>query len=52
MLRPKDEQDPRTRSIVARAIEVHDALGPELLEAPYQAAMQIALTKRGRSGRA
>jgi len=44
---PLDEQDPRTRPIIACAIEVHDALGPGLLEAPYQAAMPIALTSAG-----
>jgi GxxExxY protein len=44
---PIDEQDPRTRPSIACAIEVHAALGPGLLEAPYQAAMQIALTSAG-----
>lgn len=47
MLLPSDEQDSRTRPIIACAIEVHDALGPGLLEAPYQAAMHIALTSGG-----
>ena len=47
MTLPIDEQNPRTRPIIACAIEVHDALGQGLLEAPYPAAMQIALTSAG-----
>ena len=40
-------QDPRTAPIVACAIEVHEALGPGLLESPYHAAMCVALAERG-----
>lgn len=39
--------DGRTQPIIACAIEVHEVLGPGLLEAPYQAAMCIALKERG-----
>ena len=41
-----NKQDPRTQPIIGCAIEVHDALGPGLLEAPYHAAMCIALADR------
>lgn len=40
-------RDPLTERIIACAIEVHRALGPGLLESPYQAAMCIELTARG-----
>jgi GxxExxY protein len=40
-------QDPRTERIIACAIEVHNALGPGLLESAYEAAMCIALTDSG-----
>jgi GxxExxY protein len=40
-------QDPRTEPIIACAIEVHKELGAGLLEAPYQAAMCIALEAAG-----
>jgi GxxExxY protein len=41
-----NKQDTRTEPIIGCAIEVHDALGPGLLEAPYHAAMCIALAER------
>lgn len=41
------DDDPRTRRIIACAIDVHTELGPGLLEAPYQAAMCIALYEAG-----
>ena len=47
MLPIPTSNDPRTEPIIACAIEVHEALGPGLLEAPYHAAMCIALTHRG-----
>ena len=47
MLPTAAHRDPRTEPIIACAIEVHEALGPGLLESPYQAAMCIALSDRG-----
>jgi len=41
------DQDQRTERIIACAIDVHKELGPGLLEAPYQAAMCIALLDAG-----
>jgi GxxExxY protein len=43
----EDEQDPRTKPIIACAIEVHRELGPGLLESSYSAAMCIAITAAG-----
>jgi GxxExxY protein len=43
----QDEQDPRTKSIIACAIEVRRELGPGLLERSYCAAMCIAIATAG-----
>ena len=43
---PRGQKDPRTAPVIACAIEVHQALGPGLLEQPYHAAMCIALAER------
>ena len=40
-------RDPLTERIIGGAIEVHRALGPGLLEAPYQAAMCLELHAAG-----
>ena len=40
-------RDTRTELIIGCAMEVHRELGPGLLEAPYQAAMCLALSDAG-----
>ncbi|MGH9386098.1 MAG: GxxExxY protein [Vicinamibacterales bacterium] len=42
-----EEKDPLTERIIGCAIAVHRALGPGLLESPYQAAMCIELDAAG-----
>jgi GxxExxY protein len=42
-----EEQDPLTERIIGCGIAVHRALGPGLLESPYQAAMCLELTAAG-----
>ena len=37
----KDERDPLTERIIGCAIEVHRGLGPDLLEATYEAALDF-----------
>jgi GxxExxY protein len=44
---PAHEDDQRTRGIIGCAIQVHKELGPGLLEAPYQAALCIAMLAEG-----
>lgn len=41
------QDDPFTRRIIACAIEVHERLGPELLEKLYKEAMVIELELNG-----
>ena len=43
------EDDPTTRRILEAAIEVHNELGPGLLERPYAVALAIALKDAGMS---
>jgi GxxExxY protein len=42
-----EELDPLTERIIGCGIAVHRALGPGLLESPYQAAMCLELTAAG-----
>jgi len=49
-MRPIDSSaDRRTQPIIGCAIEVHKELGPGLLEAPYHAALCLALAAAGLS---
>jgi GxxExxY protein len=43
------ERDPLTQAVIGAAIEVHQLMGPGLLESVYQSCMQIELRLRGLS---
>ncbi len=45
----EETKDPRTRSIIAAAIEVHRSLGPGLLESAYEECLCHELHLRGLS---
>ena len=47
----KDQQDPRTSSIIAAAIDVHRSLGPGLLESAYEECLCHELHLRDHSFR-
>jgi len=42
----KDKKDPRTHTIIGAAIEVHNVMGPGLLEAIYHECLEIEFTCR------
>ncbi len=44
-----EAEDPRARSIIAAAIEVHRSLGPGLLESAYEECLCHELHLRGQS---
>jgi len=46
MITNRDKGDPQTYAIIGAAYEVHNQLGNGFLEAVYQAALEIELTKR------
>jgi GxxExxY protein len=42
-----ENEDPLTRAVIGAAIEVHEALGPGLLESAYEACLAHELRARG-----
>lgn len=45
MANNRDKGDPQTYAIIGAAYEVHNQIGSGFLEAVYQAALEIELTK-------